>query len=91
MVGNVSIMAHHDAELEGGGDHLIVKDFGTSKSPKSTRLRDNHWAPAALRPRRSATPSQARRRLRNAPSNGSGVSDVILDSLWRVPHDGYPK
>ena len=23
MVDNTSIMAHHDAELEGGGDHLI--------------------------------------------------------------------
>lgn len=23
MVDNISIMAHHDAELEGGGDHLI--------------------------------------------------------------------
>jgi hypothetical protein len=23
MVANTSIMAHHDAELEGGGDHLI--------------------------------------------------------------------
>ncbi len=48
----------------------LVKDFGTSKSPKSTRLRDHHWAPAALRPRRFATPSHARRRLRTAPTNG---------------------
>ncbi|MEJ1381498.1 MAG: IS1380 family transposase [Candidatus Sedimenticola sp. (ex Thyasira tokunagai)] len=27
----------------------LVKDFGTSKSPKSTRLRDSHYAPTVLR------------------------------------------
>jgi len=31
-----------------------VKDFGTSKSPKSTRQRGSQYAPAALRPLRSA-------------------------------------
>jgi hypothetical protein len=36
----------------------LVKDFGTSKLPKSTRLRGSHWAPAVLRPCRSATASQ---------------------------------
>ena len=35
----------------------LVKDFGTSKSPKSTRQRDNHCAPAALRTCRFARPS----------------------------------
>ena len=48
----------------------LVKDFGTSKSPKSTRKRDAYCAPAALRPCRFATPSQARRWLRTTPSNG---------------------
>lgn len=48
----------------------LVKDFGTSKSPKSTRKRDAYCAPAALRPCRFATPSQARRWLRSTPSNG---------------------
>ncbi len=71
---------HHFADPEFDGEPVqiyepkvcryLVKDFGTSKSPKSTRLRNNHWAPAALRPRRFATPSQARRRLRTAPTNG---------------------
>ena len=32
----------------------LVKDFGTSKSPKSTRQRGSQYAPAALRPLRSA-------------------------------------
>jgi hypothetical protein len=32
----------------------LVIDFGTSKSPKSTRQRDSQCAPAALRPLRSA-------------------------------------
>ncbi len=36
----------------------LVKDFGTSQSPKSTRQRDNHCAPAALRTCRFATPTQ---------------------------------
>jgi SNF2 family DNA or RNA helicase len=48
----------------------LVKDFGTSKSPKSTRKRDAYYSPAALRPCRFATPSQARRWLRSTPSNG---------------------
>ena len=30
----------------------LVKDFGTSQSPKSTRLRDNRYAPTVLRPSR---------------------------------------
>jgi hypothetical protein len=34
MVANTSIMAHRDAELEGGGDHLI----GFSNRQESTRL-----------------------------------------------------
>ena len=48
----------------------LVKDFGTSKSPKSTRQRGSHYAPAALRPCRFATPSHARRWLRSTPTNG---------------------
>ena len=32
MVDNTSIMAHYDADSEGGGDHLIVIDFRTSLS-----------------------------------------------------------
>ena len=48
----------------------LVKDFGTSMSPKSTRKRDAYCAPAALRPCYFATPSQARRWLRSTPSNG---------------------
>jgi len=56
MVDNTSIMAHHDAELEGGGDHLIVIDFGTSQSPKSTRQRDSRCSPTALRPPHDSTP-----------------------------------
>ncbi len=35
----------------------LVKDFGTSKSPKSTRKRDSHCCQAVLRPCRSATTS----------------------------------
>ncbi|MCU7916453.1 MAG: hypothetical protein KZQ65_11320 [Candidatus Thiodiazotropha sp. (ex Gloverina cf. vestifex)] len=30
----------------------LVKDFGTSESPKSTRQRDSHYAPTVLRPSR---------------------------------------
>ncbi|MCU7916146.1 MAG: hypothetical protein KZQ65_09670, partial [Candidatus Thiodiazotropha sp. (ex Gloverina cf. vestifex)] len=30
----------------------LVKDFGTSESPKSTRQRDNRYAPTVLRPPR---------------------------------------
>jgi len=46
----------------------LVIDFGTSLSPKSTRLRDSHWAPAALRPCRYATPSKTRCWLRSTPA-----------------------
>jgi hypothetical protein len=42
----------------------LVKDFGTSQSPKSTRLRDNLCAPAALR---SALDSTNTRRAQHRP------------------------
>ena len=60
----------------------LVIDFGTSQSPKSTRQRDCHYAPAALRPCRFATPSQARRRLRSTPTNGSTA--LGCKGLWRL-------
>jgi len=38
MVDKASIMAHHDAELEGGGDHLIVIDFGSGRNTACATL-----------------------------------------------------
>jgi hypothetical protein len=72
MVGNASIMAHHDAELEGGVDHLIVIDFGTSQSPKSIRQRGNRCAPDALR------------LLRSAPGAYRGLSASGFALPWRT-------
>ena len=59
-----------------------MKDFGTSQSPKSTRQRDNYYAPAALRPCRFATPL-----LRSALATQhslkwlDGVSDALTYAL----------
>ena len=51
---------------------------------KSTRLRDNLPAPAALRPCHSATPSQARRRLRSTPTMALRRLEChFRDTLWR--------
>jgi predicted transcriptional regulator len=55
-----------------------VKDFGTSQSPKSTRLRDNLCAPPALR---SALDSTNTRRAQHRPQWLDGVSDVLADFL----------
>ena len=60
----------YDEDLEMQACRYLVKDFGTSRSPKSTRQRDSHCAPAALRTCRFATPSQARRWLRSTTANG---------------------
>jgi hypothetical protein len=44
MVDNNSILAHYDADLEGGGDHLI----GESRNPglKKHRPLGRFWMPA---------------------------------------------
>jgi len=53
----------------------LVKDFGTSKFPKSTRKRDAYCAPDALRPYRFATlPQMAGRRVRCLRCIPSGAS-----------------
>ncbi len=61
----------------------LVIDFGTSQSPKSTRQRDSHCAPAALRPPRDPTPRWY------AESHGSHTGLTALGcglqhGLWRA-------
>jgi hypothetical protein len=61
----------------------LVKDFGTSQSPKSTRQRDSQCAPAALRPPRDPTPRWS------AGSHGSHTGLTALGcglqhGLWRA-------
>jgi hypothetical protein len=38
MVDNNSILAHYDADLEGGGDHLIGTGAGHTPYPQEIRL-----------------------------------------------------
>ena len=81
---HAEVMRDIDNRPDYQASRYLVIDFGTSQSPKSTRQRDCHCAPAALRPCRFATPSQARRRLRSTPTNGSTALGCSLQQgLWR--------
>jgi hypothetical protein len=62
------------AARTGQACRYLVKDFGTSKSPKSTRQRGSHNAPAALRP-----PGSAR-----CASHGSHNDSTALGCVYRT-------
>jgi hypothetical protein len=69
MVDDNSIMAHHDAELEGGGDHSIVRD--------DCAFHRREAAPTSLQPGVLRSNSRSSSRTPNA---GRRICRVINES-----------